>query len=148
VKEFEKQREGDGLLEAREVLARSLLGNKQCTNASEEIGRARTLARHSQDPSLQTSVAITESRIQGTCNPDSSSKATARLLSAMRDSQARGFVALALESKLALVELEVRTGFSSTNDNMLASLIQEASARGFALIANHAKGLQTLSGSN
>jgi eukaryotic-like serine/threonine-protein kinase len=148
VKEFEKQREGDGLLEAREVLARSLLGNKQCTNASEEIGRARTLARHSQDPRLQTSVAITESRIQGTCNPDSPSKATARLLSAMRDSQAHGFVALALESKLALVELEVRTGFSSTNDNTVASLIQEASARGFALIANHAKGLQTLLGSN
>jgi alpha-D-ribose 1-methylphosphonate 5-triphosphate synthase subunit PhnL len=66
----------------------------------------------------------------------------------MRDSQARGFVALALESKLALVELEVSTGFSSTNDNTVASLIQEASARGFALIANHAKGLQTLLGSN
>jgi DNA-binding winged helix-turn-helix (wHTH) protein/tetratricopeptide (TPR) repeat protein len=150
VKEFEKQRERDGLLEAREVLARSLLGTRQCTAASEEIIRALTLASQSQDPRLRASVAVTESRIQGVCGPGSSSKAKARLLSAMRDSQARGFVALALESKLALVELEARTGFSNTNDNMVASLIQEASARGFALIANHAKGLQTrsLSGSN
>ncbi|MBZ5489493.1 MAG: tetratricopeptide repeat protein [Acidobacteriia bacterium] len=150
VKEFEKQRERDGLLEAREVLARSLLGTKQCTAASEEIGRALTLARQSQNPRLQASVAITESRIQGACDPGSSSKAKVRLLSAMRDSQARGFVALALESKLALVELEARTGFSNTSDSMVASLIQEASARGFALIVNHAKGLQPrpLSGSN
>jgi eukaryotic-like serine/threonine-protein kinase len=150
VKEFEKQREGDGSLGAREVLARSLLGTKQCKTAGEEINRALALARRSQDPRLRASTAITESRIQGACDLGSSSKAKARLLSAMRDLQTRGFVALALESKLALVELEARTGFSNTNDNMAASLIQEASARGFVLIANHAKGLQArpLSGSN
>ncbi len=150
VKEFEQQREGDGLLEARDVLARSLLGAKQCNAASEEIGRALTLARQSQDPRLRASVAITESRIQGACDFGSSSKAKACLLSAMRDLQTRGFVALALESKLALVELDARTGFSNTNDNIVESLIQEASARGFVLIANHAKGLQPrpLLGSN
>jgi tetratricopeptide (TPR) repeat protein len=74
VKEFEKQRERDGLLEAREILARSLLGTKQCNAASEEIGRALTLAKQSQDPRLRASVAITESRIQGACDSGSSSR--------------------------------------------------------------------------
>ncbi len=74
VKEFEKQRERDGLLEAREILARSLLGTKQCNAASEEIGRALTLAKQSQDPRLRASVAITESRIQDACDSGSSLK--------------------------------------------------------------------------
>jgi DNA-binding winged helix-turn-helix (wHTH) protein/tetratricopeptide (TPR) repeat protein len=143
VKEFEKQHGRDGLLEAREVLARSLLGTKQCNAASEEIGRALTLAGQSQDPRLRASIAITASRIQGACDRGFSARAKARLLNVIQESQARGFVALAVEARLALVELEAETGISDMTNQSVAGLIQDANTRGFTLIASQAKELVT-----
>lgn len=141
VKDFEKQRIQDALLEARGVLARSLLGSKQCIAAKAEILGALQLAGQSQDPRLRASIAITDSRIQGACDRGFSARAKARLLNVIQESQARGFVALAVEAKLALVELEAETGISNMTDQLVAGLIQDANTRGFTLIASQAKEL-------
>jgi len=143
VKDFEKQHMQDALLEARDVLARSLLGSKQCIAAKAEILRALQLARQSQDPRLRASIAITDSRIEGACAPGFSVRAKARLQNEMHEAQARGFVALAAEARLALVELEAATEGSNMTDKSVAGFIQEANTRGFTLIANQAKELVT-----
>jgi DNA-binding winged helix-turn-helix (wHTH) protein/tetratricopeptide (TPR) repeat protein len=141
VKDFEKQRIQDALLVARDVLTRSLLGSKQCIAAKAEILRALQLARQSQDPRLRASIAITDSRVEGACDPGLSARAKARLQNEIQEAQARGFVALAAEARLVLVELEAATGISNMTDKSVAGLIQEANTRGFTLIANQAKEL-------
>lgn len=82
-------------------------------------------------------VQITAARAKAAS--DSAPDALTSLESTIGEARDRGFYRLELEARLAQGEIEVSSGDKSKGNAYLINLEQEASAKGYALIARNAK---------
>ena len=98
--------------------------------------RDRALAQPALEYATRLSLAVTAARVH-----ESTSRADAvkQLQSTITEATNRGYLKVALEARLSLAEMEVRSGQLAMGRAHLASVDKEAAARGFGLLARKAR---------
>ena len=136
VEQFRTEKRGDDEASALGVLARSLLAQQKYAEAAAAIARAEELSSKSANNALRLSVGITTASIRATRGQ--TVKAANDLNSIVTQARKAGLVAVELEARLALGEIEVASGYADTGQARLAALETEASRKGYKAIADRA----------
>jgi predicted negative regulator of RcsB-dependent stress response len=132
-----KTDEGAGAeAQARAYLARSLLAQGQTDKAQEALAGVPELAKRSQDRRVCFFVDIVSARVRASLGKHA--EAEAILKRALTETKASDSVRYQLETRLALGELELKSGKLSVARSHLEALAREARAKGFTLIAKKA----------
>jgi len=126
-----KQADDESL--ARAVLARALFEQNRLVEATKEIARSSELLGESENREARLALRILDGRVTAASARNADG---ARTIEATRLEAAKaGLVGLELEARLALGEIEMRSGKQSSGRARLESLQKDAAARGFGLIA-------------
>jgi tetratricopeptide (TPR) repeat protein len=128
---FENQMANDNEATARGVLALALAGQGRQPAAAREASRARALVKDSQNALARLPVAIAAAQVEAASAPRDAVRA---LEAARREAEQLGIPRAAFEARRALADVERRTSPGSSAAT-LASLRQDAAARGFNLFA-------------
>ncbi|MGB7555382.1 MAG: tetratricopeptide repeat protein [Candidatus Korobacteraceae bacterium] len=128
---------------AETVLARSQLAQGQLSKARESIGHAGTLASQIKDAALrlpvEIEVGIAAARIQAASgNQRDQIQAMDSLARRLAEATKNHLVSLQFEAMLALGEVEIASTKASSGRARLQTLEQDATARGYLLIARKA----------
>jgi tetratricopeptide (TPR) repeat protein/TolB-like protein len=118
------------------ILARSQVALNKLPEAKQTIAKAEDLAHRSQDVHIQMDVAINSARVRAASGE--SGAAFASLNAVLNRANKLGCIACALQARLALGEIEMKTGRTDAGRATLIALQKEASSRGFLLIARKA----------
>ena len=125
---------------AYEALAGAYLAQQRIPEARDAIDRS--LALVGQNVPTRLSVVTTQARAH---DPRASPEAIKQLQAVIDQAQRTGFVRLALEARLALADVEIRSGMRQIGRVHLAGLEREAARRGFGLIARKARAARAAS---
>jgi tetratricopeptide (TPR) repeat protein len=134
--EFHREQSAIAEESALAVLARSLLLQGKTYAAAKTIQRAQKLAAKSEEHAARTAIAILAARVDAASGAPAAAEES--LNSTLSESVALGDVPTQLEARLALGELEMRTGKLDAGRARLAPLEKEAAAKGFLLISRKA----------
>ena len=134
---FQKVKSPQGSAQAQAVLAQILLEAGKPGDAAAAIQQAIFLTKQATDRSLRLFTSIVEARAR-TANGEFSAAETA-LRSAVTEGHRYGYLAIEYEARLALGNLEAKSGKRAAARSSLQALQAEAQARGFARIARKAK---------
>jgi DNA-binding winged helix-turn-helix (wHTH) protein/tetratricopeptide (TPR) repeat protein len=139
---FQTQKLRDDETLAWGVLARNLLMQGKPAAAKDAMQHARALAAKSQNPNIRWSNAITASRIEiaekdfaHSAAADTARKELATIITKSRD---LGYVGIELDARLALAEIEMKSGQTTAGRAHLAAVEADAKAKGYNLIARKA----------
>jgi TolB-like protein/Tfp pilus assembly protein PilF len=135
VEQFRSEGRIDDEASGMAVLARALLAQKRTGEAQEASARADELSTRSKNSSLRLSVAITTASIRA-FGGDASS-ATDKLNKAIEEARQSGLVALELEARLTLGQIEIAAGLEAGRIR-LTELRGDAAAKGYKGIADRA----------
>ena len=119
---------------AYEALAQAYLAQQKIPEARDAI--EHSLALVGENVLTRLSVVTTQARAH---DPRARLEAIKQLQAAIDQAQRSGLVRLALEARLALADVEIRSGMRQIARLHLASLEREATRRGFGLIARKAR---------
>ena len=134
---FRKEKSPDDEANALAVLAHSLFEQAKTHEAETAIDRAAQLAAKSQDNDFRGPIDIMAARIHGASGK---TDAAAKSLDSILTEQAQlGDIPLQFEARLALGEIEVKSGNSASGRSRLTALENDANAKGFGLIARKAR---------
>jgi eukaryotic-like serine/threonine-protein kinase len=125
------------------LLALVLLAQKKSDDAQRIAGQATAVAAGSQFLAERLSLAIRVSQVQAGLGH--TQEALQKLGSVLQEATRAGLVPQQLEARLALGEIEMKAGKSSTARAQLTALKSDASAKGFMRISRKAS--QLLAGS-
>jgi hypothetical protein len=137
---FRAEKAGYMEASAQAALALSLAAGRKAADARRAIDRAALLARKIEIHAVRLSTATLLAR----ANAMLGKRAEARrsLEGLLEEATRLGLVALQLDIRLALGELEVQSADAGSGRAKLAALRTEASAKGYGLIARKADRLQ------
>jgi len=121
---------------AYSFLAGALLAQGRTAESVEVAGRARTLWTKGQNAHLRLSAAVMQARVRAANG--SAVEALSGLVSALAEAAELGLVGAQLEARLAQGEIELGAGRAESGRARLATLEQEARAKGFGLVARKA----------
>jgi tetratricopeptide (TPR) repeat protein/TolB-like protein len=138
---FRAEKMGDLEGSAYLLLARSLVDQGKGDSARPPARDASRLLSSSQDRSTRLSLAIAVARVEAAAGAPAS-RVSEELAAAVAEGRSMGHVALELEARLALAELEARSGPRSARDHA-AQLERDARQKGFGLIATKAGALHS-----
>jgi tetratricopeptide (TPR) repeat protein len=120
------------------VVARALLGQERIPDAQRAVERATNLLQKHHDRNAELSVALAAARVRAAGSSADRASASEHLRQVMADATKTGFVRYALEARLALGELELRSGDRNAGHNQLEQLVKDANEKGFASLAHQA----------
>jgi len=134
--QFHKEHEADDELSAIVALIQALLAQGKQAEAKVEVDRAQPLATKSQNrfASLQFSLA-SANFVLASDHPESS---LTQLQQILKEARKHGYIGVEFEARLALAELDRKSGHGAAAHEQLASLERAANAKGFGLIARKA----------
>jgi tetratricopeptide (TPR) repeat protein len=139
---FQTQKMRDDETGAWCLLARTLLAQGKAAAAKDAIQHARSLAAKSQNPEIRWRTAITAARIETAENNVSRSTAgvAARkeLAAIIAKSRELGYMGIGLDARLALAEIEMKSGQTTAGRAHLTAVEADAKAKGYNLIARKA----------
>jgi eukaryotic-like serine/threonine-protein kinase len=138
---FQAQKMRDDEAQAWCTLARALLGEGKTPAAKEAAQHARSLAAKSQNPETQWQTAITAADIETARRdlPRSTASTTHNELAAIvTKSRELGYMGIELDARLALAEIEMKTGQATAGRAHLTALEADARAKGYNLVAREA----------
>jgi serine/threonine protein kinase/tetratricopeptide (TPR) repeat protein len=139
----EMEREGD--VQTREAstratLALTLATQGKTTEARREAEQALTLAEHSESVLFRLRTLLYVARVHLVLGqPADLQRAREMLTTLLTDAERSSLVGQALEARLALAQLEKKTGPAALARTALRTVAREADARGFGLIARQAR---------
>jgi eukaryotic-like serine/threonine-protein kinase len=141
--EFQEERIPDLEALAYALLARSQIEQGKPEEAQRVIERATLLSANSQEPIVRLSVAITAARVRatgvgGSPRQKASAEAIRDLQGVLQATRKFRFLGLELEARLAIAEIQSDSGSGAMPTKQLASLEEDARARGYGLIARKA----------
>jgi eukaryotic-like serine/threonine-protein kinase len=139
---FQKQKARDDEIDAWCVLARAMLAEGQGTAATEAVQHARSLAAKSQNPEIRWQTAIDAARVE-TEGKDPARSATGiaarkELTAIIAKSRQMGYQGIELDARLALAEIEMKTGQRAAARAHLTAIETDAKAKGYNLVARKA----------
>jgi DNA-binding winged helix-turn-helix (wHTH) protein/tetratricopeptide (TPR) repeat protein/TolB-like protein len=139
---FQTQKARDDEIQAWCVLARALLAQGRAADAKGAVQRARSLAAKSQNPNTRWQAAITAARIETaeknvahSAAADAARKALATIITKSRET---GYFGIELDARLALAEIEMKSGQMVAGRAHLATIEADAKAKSYNLIARKA----------
>jgi tetratricopeptide (TPR) repeat protein/TolB-like protein len=144
---FQKQKARDDEIEAWCTLARVLLAEGKVAAAKEAMQHAGLLAAKSQNPAIRWQTTIVSARIDTAGNNTSGKDAvnSASVQSARKElgaiilkSRTLGYKGFELNARLALAEIEMKTGQTKSGRVLLTAIEADAKAKGYNLIARKA----------
>jgi DNA-binding winged helix-turn-helix (wHTH) protein/tetratricopeptide (TPR) repeat protein/TolB-like protein len=134
--QFHKEQEADDELAATVVLIQTLLTRGEYSEAKAELERAEPLANKSQNLLARLQFALTSACVLlASDHPDSSRPRSEQVL---KDARRHGYLGVEFEARLALAELDNKSGHGAAAQAQLTSLERAANAKGFGLIARKA----------
>ncbi len=136
VDEFQTEKAGVSEASARGVLAQSELVQGNLAEARKAIDDATKLLAKSDDRDVRLSVLTTVARVRAASGE--TVQAAKDLEAVLAEAVKFHFIDAELEARLALGEIEIRSGQSAAGRARLAALEKEATAKGFGLIARKA----------
>ncbi len=139
---FQQQKDRDGETLAWCLLGQALLGQGKGAAAKEAMQHAQSLAAKSQSPEVRWRAAIAAARVE-TAEKDigysAGENATRKELTAViARSRDLGYKRTELDARLALAEIEMKSGQTTTGRAHLAAIETDAKAKGYNLIARKA----------
>jgi DNA-binding winged helix-turn-helix (wHTH) protein/TolB-like protein len=123
------------------ILARTLTAEGKGEAARDAIQHASALAAKSQNPEIRWRTAITAARIQNSKDPTHSAAgiaASKELVAIINKSREMGYQGIELDARLALAEMEMKTGQTTDGRAHLATVESDAKGKGYNLIARKA----------
>jgi DNA-binding winged helix-turn-helix (wHTH) protein/tetratricopeptide (TPR) repeat protein/TolB-like protein len=137
--EFAREKESDKQAMADAILARALLAEGKIGEAQNAIGEANSALSRCDRREAALLVSINLARVDAASdNLVAKKRARNTLERALSQSRQIGFVSYEFEARLALVQLEMRSGSSPAARAHLYALEKEADAKGFGRIAHQA----------
>jgi DNA-binding winged helix-turn-helix (wHTH) protein/tetratricopeptide (TPR) repeat protein len=134
--QFGKDQEADDELTARIVLTQALLAQGKHADAQKEVEAARTLAGQSQNRLARLQFDLAVARVLLTSDQPELSRV--QLEKILKEARAYEFAGVEFEARLALAELEKKSGHVSASRTELAALESSARSKGFGLMARKA----------
>jgi eukaryotic-like serine/threonine-protein kinase len=139
---FQKQKARDDETQAWGSLARALFAEGKAAAAAEAMHHAQSLAAKSQNPEIRWQTAIIAARIQtagrGVAHSAAGSATREELAAIIAKSRALGYQGIELDARLALAEIEMKTGQMTAGRAHLAAIEADAKTKGFNLVAHKA----------
>ncbi|HEV2350544.1 MAG TPA: tetratricopeptide repeat protein [Terriglobia bacterium] len=136
VEEFQKEGVPDKEGNADALLARCLLAQGKTGEAQLAISRALALSQKSQDVTIRIPITIADARVRAASGR--TAEAIKALNAAIAEATKAGMLPYQFEARAALGEVEIQYGNRIRGHDVLASLAQQASTKGFGLIARQA----------
>ena len=137
VEVFRKQKSVDGETRAHTLLARGLLMGGKLKEATAELDQAKALWEKSRSFDQHFDLGIVSAQIFAQSHDPAEAEKQLNLL--LDESTRDGLVSYQFEIRLALGEIEMKSGKTASGVARLKSLENDASAKGFLLIAHKAK---------
>jgi eukaryotic-like serine/threonine-protein kinase len=137
--EFQRTHKGDDQITATAVLAGALLAGGRYDDAFKEVTKIAPTAAKSQNLSVQLGFAVAHARSEAASGKIDTAKTI--LKEALTKASRSGYVGDQLECRLALEEIELKTGKTAASRVRLDQLQKDAKTKGFDLIARKAAAL-------
>ncbi len=131
--EFHQDQEADDELAAGVALVNAFLGQGKNSEAAKEVEDAKSLAAKSVNELIRLEFDIVSARVESVSGDFESSRR--QLQSALQEARSHHLFGLELETRLALAELNRRSGKKVAAQADLLSLEHAARSKGFGLIA-------------
>jgi eukaryotic-like serine/threonine-protein kinase len=139
---FQAQKIRDDETQAWCVLARALLAESKAAAAREAMQHALSLAATSQNPETRWQAAIAAAHIEASENNLAGSslgiEARKELAAIIMKSRELGYMGTELDARLALAEIEMKAGQTTSGRAHLTAIEADAKAKGYNLIARKA----------
>ena len=136
VEEFRTQKMADDEVSARAMLARVLIAEGRRADAKEEVDSARRLAVRSQNRDALLALTIAAASVLSAEGHPGEAREV--LAAKLKDTRNRARLDLRYEARLAMGEIEMSSGRTTTGSTRLNALEKDATAKGFLLIARRA----------
>jgi tetratricopeptide (TPR) repeat protein len=144
---FQKAKARDDEARAWCILARALLAESNAAAAKEATHRARALAAKSQNPEIRWQTAIAAARIQSAdkdvAHSSSGVAALKELTPIVSKSHELGYQGIEFDARLAIAEIEMKSGQQAAGRAHLSAIEADAKAKGYDLVANKAATLRS-----
>jgi eukaryotic-like serine/threonine-protein kinase len=137
--EFQRAHKSDDQITAATTLVGALLADGKKEEAFKEAGKTAPLAAKSQNLSVQLAFAAARARAETASQKIAAAKTI--LKEALAKATRSGYVGYQFESRLALEEIELKSGKSAASRARLEQLQKDAKAKGFDLVARKAAAL-------
>ena len=137
IEAFRKAKSGDDEAAAEAALARSMAAQGRPLEAQAAVRRAKGLLSAGSALPIRFEIALAEAYIEG--GPVGLADRRQRLTAVLGEAMNHGYTGYAYRIRLALCELEVRSGSAAEGRACLVALGNEAAAKGFDLIARKAR---------
>jgi len=131
--EFQQAHKSDDQITAATTLVGALLAEGKKEEAFKEAGKTASLAAKSQNLSVQLAFAAARARAAAASQEMGAAKTI--LKEALAKATRSGYVGSQLESRLALEEIDLKSGKSAASRARLEQLQKDAKEKGFDLIA-------------
>jgi serine/threonine protein kinase/tetratricopeptide (TPR) repeat protein len=139
-KEFHDENSPDLEANSWAVLARALLDEKKAADARAAIESARLAGKNSQNPETHVIVEIAEAQVLGASRLSPGlAQANASLEGALAEAAKHHMLLHEFEARLALGEIEIKSGKLPAGRARFAALEKEATSKGALLIARKAR---------
>jgi serine/threonine protein kinase/tetratricopeptide (TPR) repeat protein len=137
--EFQRAHKSDDQITAATTLVGALLADGKKEEAFKEAGKTAPLGAKSQNLSVQLAFAAARARAEAASQEIGVAKTIVK--EALAKATRSGYVGYQLESRLALEEIELKSGRSAASRARLEQLQKDAKVKGFDLIARKAAAL-------
>jgi eukaryotic-like serine/threonine-protein kinase len=134
--QFGKEQQPDDELTASVVLAQALLAEGKHADAQKEVEAARVLAKQSQNRLARLQFDLAFARVLLTSDQPELSRVQLEKL--LKQARAYQFAGVEFEARLALAELEKKSGHDAASRTELTALESSARSKGFGLMARKA----------
>jgi eukaryotic-like serine/threonine-protein kinase len=128
---FQKENARDDEISAWCVLSRALLAQGKAAAAKETVQHAQALAEKSQNPEIRWGAAVVAARIAGVV-------ARKELTDTIAQSHRLGYALVELDARLALAEIEMKSGQTAQGRAHLIGIEADAKAKGYNRVARNA----------
>jgi tetratricopeptide (TPR) repeat protein len=136
---FHKAKATDDEAVVSALLARALAAEGKASEAGAAVARGKALLVPGSGLPIRFEIALAEESIAAGPGRSAVDDRRKQLTAALREAVAHGYVGYVYQIRLALGELEVRSGNAAEGRRAMAALSNEAIAKGFGLIARKAR---------
>ncbi|HUE04816.1 MAG TPA: tetratricopeptide repeat protein [Bryobacteraceae bacterium] len=136
---FHKAKATDDEAVVSALLARALAAEGKASEAGAAVARGKALLVPGSGLPIRFEIALAEESIAAGPGRSAVDDRRKQLTAALREAVAHGYVGYVYQIRLALEELEVRSGNAAEGRRAMAALSNEAIAKGFGLIARKAR---------
>lgn len=139
VVELGDQKAVDDETSCQVLLARAFLAQGKLPEAQKAVDRAQTISKGTENRETHFSVTTTAARVQAASGQGPNQAQAIGMLRTVVDEAAKSrMLPDELEARLALGEIEMKSGKAAAGRDHLATLEKDATAKGFVLIAHKA----------